>query len=204
MHVAVIGDVVGSRRHDRRELQVLLDETFALVAGTVASEQDFTMTIGDEFQGIFARLDLALVATFLAQTALIDRVGLRFGIGVGEVIQVGGAPPFQQDGSAWWRAREALDRVRQAERSRGTPPHLATGLVAPGHPEEEMTSRYLALRDHIVGGLDRTDGDIVLGLMNGETQAAIADRIGIDKGAVSRRVSRHGLSALLGSLPAWT
>jgi hypothetical protein len=205
LSVAVIGDVVASRAHtDRARLQAMLESAFADVESAVPAQQAFAMTIGDEFQGIFAGLDQAVVATFILQVSLVDQVRVRFGIGVGEVIHLGGQAPYQQDGSAWWRAREAIDLIRRGERSRGTPLHHATGLLAPEHPQAEATRRYLVLRDHIVAGFDRTDADIVLGLMKGDTQTEIADRIGIDKGAVSRRVARHGLSALLSTLPEWT
>jgi hypothetical protein len=205
LSVAVIGDVIASRDYtDRVGLQTRMESAFGDVDSVVPAQQAFAMTIGDEFQGIFAGLDQAVVATFILQVTLVDRVRVRFGIGVGEVIHLGDQAPYQQDGSAWWRAREAIDLIRRGERSRGTPLHQATGLVAPEHPQAEATRRYLVLRDHMVGGLDRTDADIVLGLMNGDTQTEIADRIGIDKGAVSRRVARHGLSALLSTLPEWT
>lgn len=205
LSVAVIGDVIASRAHtDRARLQARLESAFSGVQSAVPARQAFAMTIGDEFQGIFSGLDQAVVATFILQVTLVDQVRLRFGIGVGEVIHLGDHAPYRQDGPAWWRAREAIDGIRRGERSRGTPLHRATGLVAPEHPQADATRRYLVLRDHIVGGLDRTDADIVLGLMNGDTQTDIADRIGIDKGAVSRRVARHGLSALLSTLPEAT
>lgn len=202
MSTAVIGDVVGSRQYpDRSDLQRTLLDAFEVVDRSTPAVQSFTMTIGDEFQGLFGSLDAAIVATFRLQIALVDIVRLRFGIGVGEVIRMAGHGPFEQDGSAWWRAREALDRVRAAERSNGAPPRWVTGLTTHDPDTQAITQGYLQLRDHVLGGVDRIDADIVTGLMNGSTQISIARRLGIDKGAVSRRVGRHGLSALLWSLP---
>jgi hypothetical protein len=196
--VAVIGDVIGSRRYpDRSDLQVRLRDGFLLVEEFVSAVQPFTMTIGDEFQGLFETEEEATTATFVLQVALAGTVGLRFGVGVGEVIRMADEGPYQQDGSAWWRAREAIDTVRAAERSRGKPPRWATGLVGEDDATTSVRHRYLQLRDHLVAGLDEVDADIVVGLMKGHTQAAIAERLGIDKGAVSRRVGRHGLAALL-------
>jgi hypothetical protein len=202
MSTAVIGDVIGSRQHpDRADLQRTLLAAFEVVDRAMPAVQPFTMTIGDEFQGLFESLDEAIFATFRLQVALVDIVRLRFGIGVGEVIRLAGHGPFEQDGSAWWRAREALDRVRTAERSNGAPPRWVTGLVTHDPATQAITQGYLQLRDHVLGGVDRVDADIVAGLMSGATQISIAGRLGIDKGAVSRRVGRHGLSALLWSLP---
>ncbi len=167
-----------------------------MVEEFVSATQPFAMTIGDEFQGLFDTVEEATTATFVLQVVLADTVGVRFGVGVGEVIRLADEGPYQQDGSAWWRAREAIDMVRTAERSRGTPPRWATGLVDDS-ADDGILTRYLQLRDHVVAGIDGVDADIVVGLMKGHTQAAIAERLGIDKGAVSRRVGRHGLSALL-------
>jgi hypothetical protein len=196
--VAVIGDVIGSRRHpDRPALQNRLRHAFLVADQFVPATQPFAMTIGDEFQGLFETVDEATTATFVLQVVLTGSVGVRFGVGVGEVIRMADDGPYQQDGSAWWRAREAIDMVRSAERSRGTPARWATGLVGEGNGSTSIRQRYLQLRDHIVAGIDEVDADIVVGLMQGQTQSAIAERLGIDKGAVSRRVGRHGIAALL-------
>jgi len=190
---AVIGDIVGSRTFpDRGELHRRVASALESAPGAI---QPLTLTIGDEFQGIFQSVRTALRATLVVQLHLLPDVELRFGVGVGEVLVMADRRPFGQDGSAWWSAREAIDEIRQGERSYRTPRTRATGLRVEGGTD--ALSSYLVLRDHLLAGFDRVDADIVLGLMQGETQAAIADRLGLDRGAVSRRVGKHGLSALL-------
>ncbi len=162
--------------------------------------QPFAMTIGDEFQGVYQTLEHALVATFVIQISLTGVARIRFGIGVGSVTVMSEEGPFGQDGPAWWDARAAIDTVKAAERSYGSPPHWITAIGG-SDPAHEMHRSYLQLRDHVIAGIDEVDADIVGGLMDGDTQSAIADRLALDKGAVSRRVSGHGLSALLRSLP---
>jgi hypothetical protein len=198
MLVAVIGDVVDSRSHpDRSALQQQLRDGFSVVEAFVPATQPFTMTIGDEFQALFETVEQATAATFILQVALTGTARIRFGVGAGQVLRMADEAPYQQDGSAWWRARQAIDMVRAAERSRGTPPRWATGLIDAHDDSASIRQRYLQLRDHLVAGIDEVDADIVVGLMQGHTQSAIADRLGIDKGAVSRRVGRHGIAAML-------
>lgn len=197
--VAVIGDVVGSRGHpDRGRLQSDLGEALSRTARSDAV-QPFTATVGDEFQGLFARLDEGLQAILAVRARLAGRIDLRFGIGVGEVATlVGDAAPFGQDGPGWWRAREALDLAEERARGYGWPLTVRSVYVS-GEEGEQVVNGHLMMRDHILASIDEVDGQILIGLMEGETQSSLADRLGLDKSSVSRRVSQHGLSALLRS-----
>jgi hypothetical protein len=198
--VAVIGDVVGSRSHaDRHALQVALREALTVASSSTEPMQPFQMTIGDEFQGVFQSIDDAIHATFLVQLQLVDTARVRFGIGVGTITVLTERGPFEQDGPAWWRARAAIEEVQEAEHSYGAPPRWATGIVSDDQDVGPVQA-YLQLRDHLMADVDAVDADILYGLLRGRTQADISRSLGLDKGAVSRRVSRHGLSALLWSL----
>jgi hypothetical protein len=197
----VIGDVIGSRGAlDRRDLQSSLQEALQQATTGTGVVQTFSMTIGDEFQGIFERVSDATRATLMLQLIVTDRIGLRFGIGEGEIVAMGSRAPFEQDGEAWWRAREAIERVKNAERSKGTPRHWSTGIVTGDGSTGSIEQGYLILRDHIVAGFDRVDADIALGLLEARTQASIADELGIDKGSISRRIGRNGVAAVIASV----
>lgn len=194
---AVIGDVIDSRGHENRAaLQRAMTEALAVANAQTEPEQPFQMTIGDEFQGVFRSVRDATRATFLVQLQLVGDARIRFGIGVGTITSMSERGPFGQDGPAWWLAREAIDEVKSAERSYGAPPRWATSIV--GHDEQLAVFRaYVQLRDHVMAELDEVDADILHGLLRGDTQTEISRKLELDKGAVSRRVSRHGLSALL-------
>jgi hypothetical protein len=201
--VAVIGDVVGSRRHpDRAGLQAQLAEALAATSPPDAL-QALTPTVGDEFQGLFRGLDQAINATLELRVRLLERIDLRFGIGRGEVATVTtGVAPFGQDGPGWWRAREALDAAEERSRAYGWPPTVRT-VFASGRSGDGVVNAHLLLRDHIVGSMDALDAEIMLGLAAGETQTALASRLGMDKSSVSRRVAHHGLSTLLKAPPCF-
>ena len=59
------------------------------------------------------------------------------------------------------------------------------------HPIDVATNKALAL-----AGIDATDATITIGLLDGHSQAEIADGLGITAGVVSRRIHRNGLLSL--------
>ncbi len=202
IQAALIGDVVGSRRHrDRAALGRALGEALGRVNRSVPSLLALTVTIGDEFQGSYATLAGALAASLRLRAATAGRIDLRVGIGWGELtVDDPDRGPFGQDGPCWWRAREALDRVRTAERSYRWPPTWRTAAVT-GTAVDDLLNGYLMARDHILGRIDPTDGEILWGLLEGDSQTALAARLGLDKSSVSRRARTHGLLVLVRGLP---
>jgi hypothetical protein len=198
---AVIGDVIDSRSHaDRGALQDALSEALAAANARTTPLQPFQMTIGDEFQGVYRSVEEATHATFLVQLHLVGLTRVRFGIGVGIITLETDRAPFGQDGPAWWSARSAIDTVRAAERRYGEPPRWTTAIETSDEDRLGPLRAYLQLRDHIMGEIDRVDADILAGLLQGDNQSEIAKKLEIDKGAISRRVSGHGLSALMRAL----
>ena len=101
---AIIADIVGSRAlPDRARAQ----QTFIGVLTRAGEGLDLPRspyaTVGDEFQAVAGSLCSALTLTLRTQLLLPDPLSLRFGVGAGEIREVGtvaGAPV--QDGSAWW------------------------------------------------------------------------------------------------------
>ena len=70
--IAVLGDVVGSKRHaDAAALRSLLKARLARVNGLIEADQPLLMTIGDEFQGLYGGIDAALEATLLLRLSLV-------------------------------------------------------------------------------------------------------------------------------------
>ena len=115
MVIAVIADMVGSRRlPDRVAAQRVLDETIArLERQHPSAVEPLTPTVGDEQQGVYGDLGAALSSLLLLQLALPDDIGMRFGLGVGEVRSFDSSGGRLSDGPGWWAARAAIE-----ERSR--------------------------------------------------------------------------------------
>jgi hypothetical protein len=124
----VIGDIIGSKAHrDRRVLQIHLRRALDDVNARVGALQRLEMTLGDEFQGLYASLAAAVQVTLLVRLCLVPRADVRFGIGWGPLyVYEPGEVPYGQDGPAWWEARRCIDAVAGAQRQRGSPRGLRT------------------------------------------------------------------------------
>ena len=141
-YVAVLGDVVASRRHpDRDRRLAAIGGALDLANGRVPATQSLTPTIGDEFQGLYVDLVSALDATLVVRLALLGEVDVRFGIGSGELLGYETSrAPFEQDGPSWWTAREAVDMVRDLEQRRERPRGLRTRWIDGAGPRRRHWS----------------------------------------------------------------
>lgn len=196
--MAVIGDLVGSRRQaSRGEVQAALVGALEEANDLVPAVQALEPTIGDEFQGVYETVAAAATAALVVRLALPERLDARAGLGVGQLEVVGAsAYGLTQDGPAWWSAREAVVSVKDDERRL---PGLRTTVVhadGPGEQEAWMNG-YLASRDAVVTRLDGRQRRLALGVLRGTTRAALADREGISASAVSQSLRRSGAVEVL-------
>lgn len=199
--VAVLGDVVASRRHpDPARRRERIAEAISAANDRFDPIQPLTPTIGDEFQGLFVDLVSALDATLVVRLALLGEVDVRFGIGSGELFGFDPArAPFEQDGPAWWSAREAVDLVRELPQGQERPRGVRTRWVdAEGRRTFEVAAvnAFLQCRDEMVAAMDPRDAAAMLGLLADEPLTRIAEAEGVSASALSQRAIRGGLYAI--------
>lgn len=199
--VAVLGDVVRSRAHaSRPDLQADVHSALARSNATGSTIQPLTTTIGDEFQGLFDDVATALEATLRVRLALLPSADVRFGIGWGPLSTYDRErAPFEQDGPAWWAAREAVDRVRTTTQRREMPRGVRTWFQATdpeAAPLVATINAFLLCRDELVASMSAGDAETMLGLLDGEPPSRIADEQGVTVSAVSQRAIRGGLYAI--------
>jgi len=218
---AVIGDLVASRRQERTSLHGVVVEALEAADRDVDAIQPLTPTLGDEFQGIYPDLAGALRACLLVRLHLKGRVDVRFGVGWGMILQLEpDREALGQDGPAWWSAREAIEELRESTRARGAPRGRATLFRVAGEREdappptgdaefrghrplvlapavEPLVNALLVCRDELVAAMDERDARILLGLFEGLTPSAIAEKEGISQPAVSQRAARSGAYAVM-------
>jgi SatD family (SatD) len=199
--VAVLGDVVASRRHpdaERRRERIV--KALALANERLGPVQPLTPTIGDEFQGLFDDLVSALEATLVVRTSLLGEVDVRLGIGSGALFAFDPArSPFEQDGPAWWSAREAVDQVRDLAQRQERPRGVRTRWVdAEGRQPFQVAAvnAFLQCRDELVAAMDPRDAAALLGLLGDEPLSRIAEAEGVSPSALSQRAIRGGLYAI--------
>ena len=206
MDVAVIADIVGSRRfRDRAEAQRAFEKAIAQAeAGLPLAGEPLRATAGDELQARYASLEAALASLLLVQLALPPEHELRFGIGVGAVHEITPSAPGSaalQDGPGWWAAREAVDIVR-ARQQRALPTARTWIVGAPDQNEAVTTAiglanAYVLVRDELMAGMSPRERRLVYGRAVGRTQADLASAEGISQSAVSQALARAGAAAVL-------
>jgi len=111
MYFAIIGDIIESKKiSERFKVQEKLEGVLAQMneeyAPVIAS--NFTITIGDEFQGLL--LDSTRILEIIDKIKIsMQPVDIRFGIGVGEITtKINNRLSIGADGPAYWNAREAI------------------------------------------------------------------------------------------------
>lgn len=110
--IAVIGDIIKSksivnRGEVQEQLKSVLDKVNRDYADALASK--FTLTLGDEFQGVFRSGNnvLRLLDEIIFN---LKPVELRFGIGIGSLkTALDPNASIGADGPAYWNARKAIE-----------------------------------------------------------------------------------------------
>ena len=197
--IALIADIVGSRRLDQRErsalqgrLEKLLDTINREYRDSIGA--DFLITLGDEFQGVI--VSAAVIPSVIWDIeAELRGIDIRIALGFGEL-----NPPFKRialgmDGPAFHRAREALE-LWPKRRNRGGV-FLGFGDADPALNGFARVLRYV--RERLT---DRQFSTLSL-LRKGRRQAEVAKRLGVSRQMISLRVRGAGLEAYTEAEDGW-
>lgn len=116
MYIAIIGDIISSKKlKNRHAVQKKLNQALKQINAHYKKDiaSDFTITLGDEFQGLLKRPDHLF--------EIIDRIKynlhpakIRFGIGIGTIeTEINQSESLGADGPAYWCARDAINTVHK-------------------------------------------------------------------------------------------
>ncbi|MCC4909802.1 SatD family protein [Microbacterium sp. cx-59] len=204
MSVAVIADIVGSRRLvDREAGQRAVEQAVArATADLPGAERMLTPTVGDELQGVYADLGVALGAVLLVRLALPDGVDCRFGIGIGATGTIASeAVGTIAEGPGWWAAREAIDTVHglQGRTVSGARTWVAASAEANDRMREtvRIANAGLLTRDHLVTAMSARARRLTYGRCIGTPQRALAASEGVTQSAVSQLLASSGANAIV-------
>ncbi len=142
-YTALMVDIEKSRKYERKERQALQERLLRclaflnrLFAPSLSIPVGFSA--GDEFQGLF-HSPAAAYRYFRVLETLNVPVALRMGIGVGDwTLRMEGGPSTEQDGTAYHRARRAIELAEEA----GGKAALLTGTST-----DVFTNEFL-IREH--------------------------------------------------------
>ena len=116
--IALIGDIKDSKQlKDRKTVQELLKATLERINHQYSKDISarFTITLGDEFQGLLCEGEHLLDIIDEIQKGLYP-VEIRFGIGVGPITtEINSEIAIGADGPAFYHARSAIEDLKQQE-----------------------------------------------------------------------------------------
>lgn len=202
---ALLVDQVESRATNRSSNHALILEAIEATNDTVPALDPLRVTVGDEMQAVYATLGDALRASHFIRAELFDKAELRFGIGIGDV-EVIDSERGIQDGSAWWRAREAIEAIEQLALEPGTP-GLRTGIRDERPDANPLTTATVRLIDAQIFRLRSGAREALRSLLTGHDNKTSAKLAGISPSANSQRIINNDLRILadaietLGQLP---
>jgi hypothetical protein len=196
LRATLIGDVVGSRTvADRAGTHRALNKALREVAAAAIDPPAFT--VGDEFQGAFTRVGLAIDAALSLRLSIAPDIDVRFGIGWGGVTMLDESAGIQ-DGPGWWAAREAIEWTASAQRQPGLAlVRTSFRSAVEARIDADAINAALICRDHLLGSIDDRSTRIVKALLKNRTKKDIAAAEGISPSAVSQRAGRDGLDLIV-------
>lgn len=193
-YIAVIGDIKNSKKiENRNQIQETLNHVLKDI--NVFYDTDisakFTITLGDEFQGLLIRAEHLLDIIRFIQREMYP-VKLRFGVGIGEIsTNIFSEAALGADGPAYYAAREMLEELRKQEKK--LKKQAADILISVYDKEDfEITeiNTILALMEIIEAGWSDKQRYTIWDMeRNGGSQAECAKRMDTTQSTVARRLA---------------
>jgi hypothetical protein len=187
--VAVIGDVVGSKRLNRihREaVQAKLDQFLVELNDEyrVAILSKFVITTGDEFQVLFKSAE-AVADLIWAMEASLPEVSVRLGIGLGVLHTPLKEFAIGMDGPAFHEARSAIDIAKRKR-------WLGGVFAGFGEAEDTILNGLARLLERQRSSMTESQREVANGLRSGLKQIDVAKKLGITRQAVHEHVNAMG------------
>lgn len=185
---AFIGDLSGSRDLAPERRQQVQEQLSGLVEGLNSDFDEallslFTITLGDEFQGLLS--DPAVIPEVLWRLRRdLSSVEIWTGVGFGALDTALKDQAIGMDGPVFHRAREGLDRAREQG---------IHGGVFVGFGDDDAVLTGLArLLDHQRSSFSPAQLEAMEGVRSGHNQSGIAAEVGVTPQAISKRLRTAG------------
>lgn len=193
-YTVIIGDIIGSKKiEDRDKVQAdFKDILFSMnqkYAEHIASK--FTITLGDEFQGLLKNNEYAIQIIYEIEMAMLP-IQMRFGVGIGEVsTAINFESSSEIDGPAYHRARAMIEELEITERQRSK---RQANILLASQPEnmeiDQLLNSILSVCTALKSNWTLKQQEIIQAfLLNEENQTKTAEKLGIAQSSVSRGLS---------------
>ena len=188
LHAVLIADVVASGA--RTPLRTLLHERLAAASRVHLRNKwirlPYTVTAGDEFQAIAARLD-ALPRMLLDLRSRMRPLALRIGVGIGKVVGRIAPPVNRLDGEAFRLARQAIESLKKPGAQSGG---SLTAFRTPNAQFDSEINLIYALEDTLVRKITEQQWKTIRARMKSRRIEDAARALGLDTSTVSRNLKR--------------
>lgn len=192
MYLALIGDIVNSKKiPDRNSVQETLRQLLQIINEQYEEDiaADFTITLGDEFQGLLKNGRYSLEILQKIEGGMLAKdVQLRFGIGIGAInTEINRELAIGADGPAYYCARQGIDFLRAQERRKTK---IITNICLfaeePLGNEELINAQFSLLTIIKRKWTKRQRETVYYALEENKSQKDIAQRFGIAQPNVQR------------------
>ena len=193
LFTAIIGDIKGSKKlKDRWEVQMniraVLDEINRTYHEDIAST--FSITLGDEFQGLLKSPHHTLKIVKYIQTKMYP-TKFRIGIGLGDVsTEINPESALGADGPAYYAAREMIDALHENEnKNKRAEADIQFSIYNEYSFEIEQINTMLALIKEIEDKWKPEQRLTIWDMIeNGGSQQDCAERMNTTQSTVGRRL----------------
>lgn len=201
--LAIIGDIIDSkniiyRKQTQEKLGTLLKEVNKEYKKYIVSR--WTITLGDEFQVLIKpNLEIFKMLDYISYK--MEPVAIRFGIGLGEIYtDIDHEKSIGADGPAYWNAREAIKHIHENN-------NYGNSRIAfkSNNSNEDIINNLIYYTDWMKNNWTKGQKELLNTLLDDNIyhenfiQKNLAEKFGISRSAISRRVSSSGIQLYLAS-----
>lgn len=195
-------DLVGSRRvENRNELQEKLWEAMKGINHTFEFNAPFDFTLGDEVQGVLAKLSdsYKVIREFQYQ---LDPQEFYAGVGYGKIDTNMSLISKEMDGPAFHYARASVEALKKtyAKVNRRKDSHHFTSLIHYTLEQEvpaNFINTYISTVELLKHNLTDKQREVYWMLLKNDTYREIADSLQQSKSAVTQKVQAGHLEAII-------
>ena len=195
-YIAIIGDFINSKQlKERQSAQEKLVATLSEINSAFLDSLSckFTITLGDEFQGLLHQGENLLTIIERIETAL-HPVKIRFAIGIGTIsTAIDPTNPLSSDGPAFYHARDAINQLKtKAAKNKVVPTNITLKSAANSNTDELINSLFAYLYQTKTRWTVRQRAVIDCYRQNNEKQKETAIKLGVNQSSVQRALQAAG------------
>ena len=188
IYAVLIADVMASSA--RKNMRAQLEKKLAAASEKHLKQKlirfPYTVTAGDEFQTIAARLS-SVPALLLDLRATLQPLPLRIGVGIGEVADRLQPPVNHLTGPAFQSARHGIDNVKASGLFKFD---VLTAFASDNEQFDQTINLLYGLHDTLVSQITAKQWETIRQFLDQPALAQTARRLKLDISTVSRNLKR--------------